>query len=139
VKELLDMEQAGRFSKWMPVSMAVLIAGSLVLFSGCARESTAPTVSQADGTQTVRVLVKNGYHPTHIQAKAGHPLRIEFYRDEPSGMHSCAQDLNIPKQHVATPLPAHESKVITIAPQLPGEEIAFECGMHMLKGKISFQ
>lgn len=131
------MKQSLRPLGWM--SFSVLIASSLALLSGCTRESTAPTVSQADGSQTVRVLVKNGYHPTHIQAKAGHPLRIEFYRDEPSGMHSCDQDLNIPKEHVATPLPAHESKVITIASQLPGQEIGFECGMHMIKGKISFQ
>ncbi len=126
-------------SKCMSFGLLMLAVGSLGVFSGCAHESTAPTVSQADGSQTIRVLVKNGYHPNHIQAKAGHPLRLEFYRDEPSGMHSCDQDLNIPKEHMTMPLPAHESKVITIASQLPGKEIAFECGMHMIKGKISFQ
>lgn len=117
--------------------MLVLLAVPALVIAGCASKPVS-AVAQPDGTQTVKVLVKQGYHPGHIEAQAGKPLKIEFYRDEEPGKHSCAQDLEIPAENVKLPLPAREPQIVEIKPQPPGEMV-FQCGMNMMKGKITFK
>jgi plastocyanin domain-containing protein len=125
--------------------VSVLLTGGLLalcstalLITGCASKPVA-TVTGPDGVQTVKVTVKHGYSPSVIMAQSGKPLKIEFYRDEEVGAESCAKELIIPAENVKIPLPAHESQIVEIKPQAPGSELEFQCGMHMLKGKISFK
>ena len=82
-----------------------LLIVPVLLISGCASSPVEAEV-QADGSQTVKVLVKNGYQPSHIEAKAGTPLKIEFYRDEDPSGHSCGETLEIPAENVSLPLPS---------------------------------
>lgn len=114
-----------------------VIASSVLLISGCASKPVS-AVEGPDGVQTVKVLVKHGYFPSHIEAKAGKPLKVEFYRDEERGKESCGEDLMIPAENVNIPLPARESQIVEIKPQNPGE-MMFQCGMKMMKGKITFK
>lgn len=116
---------------------ASLLAVPVLLISGCTPKPVTAE-EQTDGTQTVKVLVKNGYQPSHIEAKAGKPLKIEFYRDEEPGTHSCDETLEIPAESVKLPLPARESQIVEIKPQ-PAGEMGFQCGMNMMKGKITFK
>lgn|GEM_PF-1330197 len=116
----------------------VALTGLVMLISGCASKPVA-AVSEPDGTQVVKVLVKHGYSPNTIMAKAGQPLKIEFYRDEEPNSESCDKDLVIPSENVNIPLPAHESQIVEIKPQTTGSEVEFQCGMHMMRGKISFK
>lgn len=113
-----------------------LLAGPILLI-GCASKPV-PAVAQPDGSQTVKVVVKHGYQPSHIEAKAGQPLKIEFYRDEEPGQASCGETLEIPAESVKLPLPARESQIVEIKPQSPGD-MTFQCGMNMMKGKITFK
>ena len=117
---------------------AVSLAGVVLLITGCASKPVAAVVG-ADGVQQVKVIVKHGYSPNVIVAQAGKPLKIEFYRDEDANAESCAKDLSIPSENVQIPLPAHESQIVEIKPQAAGTDVEFQCGMHMLKGKISFK
>jgi Cu+-exporting ATPase len=126
-----------RFSVLLTGSLLAVTAMSL-LISGCASKPVAATQGP-DGVQVVKVVVKHGYSPNTIQAQAGKPLKIEFYRDEDPGAESCAKDLVIPSENVNIPLPAHESQIVEIKPQASGSEVDFQCGMHMMKGKISFK
>lgn len=106
------------------------------LFTSCAERPVKATVQ--DGVQTVRVVVKHGYKPSKIEAKAGMPLRIEFIRKEKPGVASCGEDLSIPSENINIHLPANESQIVEIAPQKPGN-VTFECGMKMMKGTITFK
>lgn len=126
--------------------MGMLLMGGFIslstvvlLISGCAASKPVATVPGPDGTQMVKVMVKHGYSPSVILAKAGQPLKIEFYRDEEPGTESCDKDLVIPSENVNIPLPPHESQIVEIKPQNAGSEVEFQCGMHMMKGKISFK
>jgi plastocyanin domain-containing protein len=110
---------------------------TLGLVSGCASKP-AETAMGPDGVQTVKVVVQGGYQPNHIVAKADKPLRIEFYRDEDPGAHSCVEELAIPEENVKIHLPARESQIVEIKPHKPGE-MTFQCGMDMVQGKITFQ
>jgi plastocyanin domain-containing protein len=114
-----------------------LLGVPALLMIGCASKPVS-AISQPDGTQTIKVVVKQGYQPSHIEAKAGQPLKIEFYRDEEPGQHSCGDTLEIPAESVKLPLPARESQIVEIKPQQPGDML-FQCGMSMMKGKITFK
>lgn len=115
----------------------VLVTGLVLMMAGCSKPVKA--IQQADGTQVVKVVVKGGYNPSTIEAKAGKPLKIEFYRDEDANVHSCAQDLVIPSENVNLHLPVRESQIVEIKPQAKGGEVPFQCGMSMMKGKIVFR
>ena len=115
-----------------------LVTGMVMLISGCASKPVA-AVPGPDGVQSVKVLVKHGYSPSTIVAKAGQPLKIEFYRDEEPGSESCDKDLVIPSESVNIPLPPRESQIVEIKPQASGNEVQFQCGMNMMHGKISFK
>ncbi|HEY9745191.1 MAG TPA: cupredoxin domain-containing protein [Oculatellaceae cyanobacterium] len=114
-----------------------LFSAGLLIFSSCTESPVKATVGP-DGVQTVQVIVQHGYKPSHIEAEVGKPLRIEFLRKEDPNAHSCGEDLLIPSENISLHLPANESQIVEINPQLPGE-ITFECGMKMMKGKITFK
>lgn len=133
-KQLLHMRMARLLTLLVALCLGV---GVPTLLLGCASKPVKATM-QADGVQLVRVVVSNGYQPSHIEAKAGKPLKIEFYRDEEPSEHNCGEVLEIPAEHVKLPLPARESQIVEIKPQSPGV-IEFRCGMNMMKGKITFR
>ncbi len=118
------------------LSLGVLASFSL-LMGGCS-QPPAKTTQQSDGSQTIKIIVKSGFHPARIQAMAGRPLKLEFFRDEDPTVHSCDQDVNIPAENVNLHLPVHESQIVEIKPQAKGD-LVFQCGMQMFKGKVSFE
>src|SRR5690242_177456 len=105
--------------------LLVPLLGMVMLISGCASKPVPATMG-ADGVQTVKVTVHHGYSPSYIQAKAGAPLKIEFYRDEDPGASSCGKDLVVPSENVNIPLPARESQIVEIKPQAAGSEVEFQ-------------
>jgi len=114
------------------------ITWSSIFLSACSEAPPVPTKQLSDGTQEIEIRVKSGYHPSVIEAKPDKPLTLKFFRDEAAGVHSCDQALSIPSQHISRPLPAQKEEVITLPAQKDGTEIAFECGMKMMKGKIRY-
>ena len=122
-----------RLASW---GLLALGLGGVLMMGGCSQ--SLKTTELADGSQTVKVVVKDGFHPSRIEARAGKPLKIEFYRDEDPGVRSCDQEVNMPTEHVNIHLPVHESQIVEIKPQAAGD-IEFQCGMHMYKGSIAFR
>jgi plastocyanin domain-containing protein len=114
-----------------------LLLGGLLLISGCASKPVS-AVAGPDGVQTVKITVHHGYTPNHIVAKAGQPLKIEFYRDEEADAESCDKEVVIPEDNVRLPLPSRESQIVEIKPH-PAGEMGFQCGMSMVKGTITFK
>jgi plastocyanin domain-containing protein len=139
---LLKLPQPIRFD--LPLltrllSLALLIA-LLFVFSGCARKEEVkygtPSETEVSGnTQQIQVMVRHGYEPNHIAAKADMPLKLNFYREEGAG---CGEELVIPSQNIQMRLPAMNIRTVEIPPQPAGSVMEFHCGMNMLHGKITF-
>jgi Cu+-exporting ATPase len=106
--------------------------------SACSQPKPVPATQLPDGTQMAHIQVKNGYHPSLIEAKAGKPLSLEFFRDEMPGVHSCDQVLSIPSEKITRPLSAQKLEKFIISAHPNGTEVDFECGMKMTHGKIRF-
>ena len=84
------------------------------------------------GPQEVRIIVRGGYDPAVVEARAGQLVRLVFRREEVEG---CSDTVLLPAWGIAERLPAHEDTVVEFTPTEPGE-YEFTCGMHMMRGKV---
>jgi plastocyanin domain-containing protein len=84
------------------------------------------------GMQQVDVVVRGGYDPATVRARAGQPLRLVFERRETSG---CSEEIVFPDFGIRRFLPANEKTTVEITPEKVGT-YEFTCGMSMLRGRI---
>jgi Cupredoxin-like domain len=73
-----------------------------------------------------------GFDPAVIEAKAGQPLKLAFFRPNAA---NCAREVVFPDLGIRKELPPGQTVVVDITPQKSGP-LAFECGMKMLKGQL---
>lgn len=73
-----------------------------------------------------------GFDPATIEAKAGQPIRLAFYRPNAQ---NCASQVVFPTLGIKKELPPGQTTVVEITPPTSGP-LAFACGMNMLKGKL---
>ena len=99
--------------------------------------SDAKTAQNAEiPNDAIKVTVSgDGYEPSSIIVKKGEPTKIAFFRKDAN---NCGGEVVFSKLNVKKTLPAGQTTVVEINPQESGE-IAFACGMGMMKGKISVQ
>ncbi|MBA4183228.1 MAG: cupredoxin domain-containing protein [Acidobacteria bacterium] len=83
--------------------------------------------------KTVKITVtKDGFNPSSIRAEKGYPLTLIFYRADNKG---CGKEVVFESLNIRKKLPLKKNVRIVITPQETGE-IAFACGMGMMKGSI---
>jgi len=93
----------------------------------------APSVPASDGRPELEVKVDaTGYHPDKLHAKGGKPVRMVVTRTTDDG---CGQQLVVPSLHLKYELPLNQPVAIDLTMPEKGE-LAFACGMDMLKGSI---
>jgi plastocyanin domain-containing protein len=73
-----------------------------------------------------------GYDPASIEAKAGQPLKLAFFRPNDA---NCGGEVVFPDLGIRKELPPGQTVVVDITPQKSGP-LGFECGMSMLKGQL---
>jgi plastocyanin domain-containing protein len=91
--------------------------------------------STQGGVQEVTVTVDGGYEPSRIVVQAGQPVRLNFYRKDPS---SCLEEVRLPDFHIAQQLRLNQTTPIEFTPNKPGR-YEFACGMNMFRGFIEVQ
>jgi plastocyanin domain-containing protein len=90
------------------------------------------TTSSVLAPRTFEVLVQRGYHPGRLTIPAGEPVRLTFLRREAGG---CSREVMIPSLGIRRELPQDVPVSIDL-PALPAGEVAFTCGMSMMRGAI---
>ena len=74
----------------------------------------------------------DGYEPQSISVKKGQSVKLAFYRADAD---NCGGEVVFEKQNIKKKLPVGETVVVEFTPSEAGE-VAFACGMDMLRGKI---
>lgn len=101
-----------------------------------ARAAPTRNLAAHPSPQTARVTVnQQGYEPTTVSLRAGIPARITFVRTTDK---TCGTEVVFPSLNIKRALPLNEPVVIEVTPTKAGE-IAFACGMNMLRGTIVVQ
>ena len=81
----------------------------------------------------VKVTVSgDGYEPSSIPVKKGQPVKLAFYRADAG---NCGGEVVFAKQNIKKKLPVGETVLVEFTPTDAGE-IAFACGMDMMRGKL---
>ena len=107
---------------------------------GLRAAQSAPAVTPAAGAQAgsarvqaAKVLVtEKGFEPDRVSLRAGSPVRLTFVRTTDK---TCATEVVLPSLNVKRALPLNEPVAIEFTPARTGD-VAFACGMNMLKGVI---
>ncbi len=84
------------------------------------------------GIQEVDILVDGGYTPDRIEVRAGEPVKLNFFRKDPS---SCLEQVLLPDFNKALDLAVNQTTSVEIMPEKPGE-YTFTCGMNMYRGVV---
>lgn len=87
------------------------------------------------GIQEIDIAVDGGYEPSRVVVNAGQPVRLNFFRRDPS---SCLEEVRFPDFHIAQELPLNRVTPIEFTPDKPGT-YTFTCGMNMFRGDIEVQ
>jgi plastocyanin domain-containing protein len=99
------------------------------------RKPTSQTARTDQGIQEVTVIVNGGYEPNQVIVKAGHLVRLNFDRKDPS---SCLEEIRIPDFKIAQKLLLNQITPIEFTPDKPGR-YEFSCGMNMFRGIVEVQ
>jgi RND family efflux transporter MFP subunit len=78
------------------------------------------------------VVTEKGFEPGQVSVRAGVAARITFVRTTDK---TCATEVVFPSLNIKRALPLNEPVVIEFTPAKTGD-IAFACGMNMLKGVV---
>ena len=84
------------------------------------------------GRQIVEVIVRGGYRPSAIVARAGMPLRLVFRRDDDD---ACTERVVFSAPRLDRRL-AHTGTTTIDLPAQPPGEVRFTCGMGRYRGHI---
>lgn len=117
----------------MAAALAVVGGGWYVCAkSGVSTGSPAPAAPTAvvstDGKQVFEIMVKDGYQPHEITAKAGVPVVLKM---KTQGTFDCSTVFTVPKLGIRTQLQPTGEALIEIPAQKTGDSVYGVCGMGM--------
>ncbi len=95
-------------------------------------KTKATKAKSSQGIQELTINVDGGYEPSRVVVNAGQPVRLNFFRRDPS---SCLEKVLLPDFHIAQDLPLNHITPIEFTPEKPGQ-YQFTCGMNMFRGVL---
>jgi hypothetical protein len=109
----------------------LLSTSSFAIRKAPAGANVTPGPHAPPGSVLVNVNM-TGFDPELIEAKAGQPLKLAFFRPNAA---NCGREVVFPELGIRKELPPGETVVVDITPPKSGA-LGFECGMKMLKGQL---
>lgn len=96
----------------------------------------ATAANGPNGTANLQLTVDGtGYHPSSISAPSGKPVRLTVTRTSDEG---CGQQIVFPSLNIRRDLPLNQAVTVEFTMPASGN-VAFTCGMDMLRGSIVAQ
>jgi len=133
----LDVHTAVRFpGEAEPVSMDFYVDKTQQSPQGgnapiSARAGARPIPARAGNAPIAVRVTASGFVPERIEATAGRTVKLRFTR---TSRDSCGKQVLFPSLGVTRDLPLDKSVEVDLV--APKGELAFTCGMHMLKGSV---
>jgi len=90
----------------------------------------------ASAVQAAKIAVtEKGFEPDKVSLRASVPARLTFVRTTDQ---TCGTEVVFPAFNIKRALPLNQPVVIEFTPSKTGD-VAFACGMGMLKGMVAVQ
>jgi len=111
---------------------SIVVAGSFAIRAEADRLGQRPAARRED-PQTVEIKVTgHAFEPASVAVSAGRPVRLRFTRVTAQ---TCATEVVVPSAKIRRALPLDQPIDIDL-PAQPKGELAFVCGMDMLRGTL---
>jgi membrane fusion protein, heavy metal efflux system len=98
-----------------------------------------PPAGRASDTADIQsakiVVTEHGFEPANVALRAGKPARLTFLRTTDK---TCGTEVVFPSLNIKRALPLNEPVQVDFTPAKAGD-IAFACGMNMLRGMMAVQ
>jgi len=115
-------------------------AAITILFMAAACTHGGSTPPPAEAAKPLEIVGKrvditvlgSSYEPAEVTIRVGEPSTLVFTRTSPS---ECGGEVMFPSLDIRERLPLNEPVAIALTPTEAGE-IAFSCGMRMMKGTV---
>ncbi len=139
VKSLESTNQFSPIEQPLPLKLLVTLGGLGLIgaevwwFLLSKNKSQQATNNQ--GIQELEIVVDGGYNPDRINVNVGQPVRLNFFRKDPS---SCLEKVLLPDFHKALDLQLNKTTSVEFIPTQAGE-YTFHCGMNMFRGVVEVQ
>ena len=98
-------------------------------------KTQAQQAESRQGVQELTITVEGGYEPAFVVVKSGQPVRLNFFRRDPS---SCLEKVLLPDFQIAADLALNHVTPVEFTPEKPGQ-YPFTCGMNMFRGVVEVQ
>ena len=116
------------------VGDAVVTKGSFFVRAERERLGLRPPPGQQPTREARVTITEKGFEPDRLTISSAGPVRVTFVRTTDN---TCAKDVAVPSQNIKRALPLNQPVVIELV-QRRGE-VAFTCGMNMLRGAVVVQ
>jgi hypothetical protein len=135
LRTFAGFRHAGLYKMWVEVQRSndvLKIPFVLTVAEGAGQIAQTPQVPS--GATLIKVS-GSGYEPSTIQAKAGQPMKLAFFRVDAQ---NCGRIVRFPDLGIERELPPGQTVVIEVTPRKTGP-LGFSCGMNMMKGELLVQ
>lgn len=130
-----EFPSAGLYKLWGQFQRAGKVYTVSFVLDIAAGETNA---ASADGVPAGAIKIdvtSNGFEPSQVSVARGQTVKLAFNRKDDG---NCGSEVVFTKLNVKKDLPAGKTTVVEITPTEAGD-LAFTCGMDMLKGKLVVQ
>jgi hypothetical protein len=135
IRTSIGFRHPGIFKMWVQVQHLDKILTFPFVFRVNPAAGSLPPITQASSGATLIKVSSAGYEPARIQAKAGQPLKLAFFRVDAQ---NCGRLVKFPSLGIERELPPGQTVVIEVTPRKSGA-LTFSCGMNMMHGELLVQ
>lgn len=124
--------RAGLYKLWAQFQRGGKVISVPFIVNVAADEKTSLKPANVPAGFTQITVSKDGYQPGSINVKKGEKVSLAFYRVDTE---NCGGEVVFPKQKIKKALPVGDTVLVEFTATETGD-IAFACGMDMLRGKV---
>ncbi len=124
--------RAGLYKLWAQFQRGGKVISISFIVNIPAGKTESVKAANVPGGATKITVSSDGYEPSAVSVKKGQSVKLAFYRADAD---NCGGEVVFAKQNIKKKLPVGETVLVEFTPSQAGE-IAFACGMDMLRGKI---
>jgi plastocyanin domain-containing protein len=97
-----------------------------------AAQADRPATDPQPPPREIEIVIDGTYKPNKVTVQEGERIRLKFVKKDSS---SCTKEVVFPTLNIKREL-SPEKPVLIDLPALPAGEVAFKCGMNMVKGAL---
>jgi plastocyanin len=124
--------RAGLYKLWAQFQRGGKVISVPFIVNVPAATTVASKAANVPAGATKITVSASGYEPSQVSVKKGQPIKLAFYRADSN---NCGGEVVFSKQNIKKILPVGETVLVEFTPIDTGE-IAFACGMDMMRGKL---